>query len=119
MKKLVALFAFFSLASLPLVAGADQAATAYTLKVEAPPAKKGQKSVAKIKITPGAGYHMTKVYPTSLTLSSGPAGVTVDKTKLTMKNAAKWEEQGGVFDVAYTATDAGKKTLSGKIKFAV
>jgi hypothetical protein len=119
MKKLVALFALFSLACLPLVARADQAATGYTLKVEAPPAKKGQKSVAKIKITPAAGYHMNKEYPTALTLSSVPAGVTVDKTKQTLKDAAKWEEQGGEFDVAYTAAAAGKKTVSGELKFAV
>ena len=92
---------------------------AYVLKVETPPAKKGQKAVAKVKITPGAGYHMNKEYPTSLVFSSVPAGVTVDKMKLTMKDAAKWEEAGGEFDVAYTAAQPGKKVVSGEIKFAV
>ena len=91
----------------------------YVLKVEAPPAKKGQKSVAKVKITPGAGYHMNKEYPTSLVLSTVPSGVLVEKMKLTMKDAAKWEEAGGEFDVSYTAAEAGKKTVSGEIKFAV
>lgn len=92
---------------------------AYVLKVEAAPAKKGQKAVAKVKITPGAGYHMNKEYPTSLVLSTVPAGVTVDKPKQTLKDAAKWEEAGGEFDIAYTAAAAGKKTVSGEIKFAV
>jgi hypothetical protein len=93
--------------------------TSYVLKVEAPPAKKGEKAVAKLKITPGAGYHMNKEYPTSLVLSSVPAGVTVDKTRWTMKDAAKWEEAGGEFDVAYTAAKPGKQLVTGEIKFAV
>ena len=62
---------------------------------------------------------MNKEYPTSLVLSTVPAGVIVDKMKQTMKDAAKWEEAGGEFDVAYTAAEAGKKTVSGEIKFAV
>jgi hypothetical protein len=93
--------------------------SSYVLKVEAPPAKKGQKAVAKVRITPAAGYHMNKEYPTSLVLSSVPAGVLVDKMKMTAKDAAKWEEAEGEFDVAYTANEAGKKTVSGEIKFAV
>src|SRR4051812_45783802 len=100
MRKLVALVAF---AVAPAVLAQGQphnppsAEASYLLKVETPPAKKGQKSVAKIRITPGAGYHMNKEYPTSLVLSTVPAGVSVDKMKQTMKDAAKWEEAGGEF----------------------
>ena len=93
--------------------------SAYVLKVDAPPAKKGQKAVAKIHITPGAGYHMNKEYPTSLVLSAVPAGVTIDKVKQTMKDAAKWDETGGEFDVAYTAAQPGKQIVAGELKFAV
>ncbi len=127
MKKLVAIAAVLSPSLLyhgALTAFAQQQGeratmAAYVLKVEAPPAKKGQKAVAKVKITPGAGFHMNKEYPTSLVLSAVPAGVTVDKMKQTMKDAAKWEEAGGEFDIAYTAAEAGKKTVAGEIKFAV
>ena len=117
MKKLLAVFVL----AMPLSVAAQEGSTqaSYVLKVEAPPAKKGQKSVAKVKITPAAGYHMNKEYPTSLVLSSVPAGVLVDKMKMTAKDAAKWEEAEGEFDVAYTANEAGKKTVSGEIKFAV
>src|ERR1700737_3891169 len=98
MKKLVALVAF-TVAPCVFAQGQPRNPPApeasYVLKVEAPPAKKGQKSVAKIRITPGAGFHMNKEYPTSLVLSTVPAGVSVDKMKLTMKDAAKWEETGG------------------------
>lgn len=116
MKKLVAAVALFALPALPAFA---QQNTGFTLKVEAPPAKKGQKAVAKVKITPGAGYHMNKEYPTSLNLSGVPLGVTLDKPKQTAKDAAKWEAEGGEFDVAYTASEPGKKTIMGEIKFAV
>jgi hypothetical protein len=119
MKKLVALVALVSLPALAQQQGERSTMSSYLLKVEAPPAKKGQKSVAKIRITPGAGFHMNKEYPTSLVLSTVPAGVTVDKMKQTMKDAAKWEEAGGEFDVAYTAAAAGKQIVSGEIKFAV
>jgi hypothetical protein len=97
---------------------AQAADSSYTLKVEAPPAKKGQKSVAHIHITPGAGFHMNKEFPTSLSLSP-PDGVTLDKQKLGIKDAAKWEETEGAFDVAYTAAGPGKKVVTGELKFAV
>jgi len=118
MKKLVAAFAFLAF---PLVSASAQqpAQQPYRLSIDAPPAKKGQKAVAKIHITPGAGYHMNKEYPTSLTFNALPAGVTVDKAKMTLKDAAKWEEAGGEFDVGYVASEAGKKTVSGDIRFAV
>jgi hypothetical protein len=100
------------------VALAQAPDASYAVKVEAPAAKKGQRAVAHLKITPGAGYHMNKEYPTSLTLTP-PAGVTLDKAKLAAKDAAKWEEQGGQFDLGYTAAQAGKQTVTGELKFAV
>lgn len=122
MKKLVAAFALFAA---PLVAGpafaqaGPQPATAsYALKIDAPPAKKGQRAVARIKITPGLGYHINKEYPTKLSLHA-PAGVTIDKPQLAAKDAAKWEEKGGEFDVSYTAAHAGKQRVTGELKFAV
>jgi hypothetical protein len=121
MKKVVALVALLAgasaLAEPPGGKGVPPDAS-YVLKVDAAPSKKGEKAVAKIKITPGGGYHLNKEYPTSLALTP-PSGVTVEKAKLTVKDAAKWEEQGGEFDVAYTAQNAGKQKVTGEIKFAV
>ncbi len=124
MKKLLTVFAVcapVAIAGLAVAQQQGERATmaSYVLKVDAPPAKKGQKAVAKVRITPASGYHMNKEYPTSLVISAVPSGVTVDKMKLTMKDAAKWEEAEGEFDIAYTAAEAGKKTVSGEIKFAV
>ena len=118
MQKVVALVAVLTIPVLASgTASADE--TSYVLKVDVQPAKKGQKAVAKVHITPGAGYHMNKEYPTSLTFTTVPAGVLVDKMKLTAKDAAKFEEAGAEFDVAYTAAELGKKKVSGEIKFAV
>jgi hypothetical protein len=112
MKKLVAVVALFALPAL-----ADEGA--FKLSVEAAPVKKGQRAVAKVKITPGTGYHMNKEYPTSLVLNEVPSGVTVDKMKFTAKDAAKWEESGGEFDVGVTSAETGKKVVKGELKFAV
>lgn len=126
MQKLVAVVAVFAI---PFAAGAvfaqgqprnpPPAEAGYVLKIDAPTTKAGQKAVARVHITPGAGYHMNKEYPTSLVFTTVPAGVLVDKMKLTAKDAAKFEEAGAEFDVAYTAAQPGKKVVSGELKFAV
>ena len=74
----------------------------YTLKIDAgsAPMQKGKRSVVKVVITPGSGYHMNKDYPTALNLTP-PAGVTVEKPKLTAKDAAKFEEAGATFVQAF------------------
>lgn len=112
--------AAFALLAAPLAfapaASANSATPGYTLKVEAPPAQKGQPAVAKILVVPAAGYHINKEFPTSLSLTA-PAGVKLGKTHLGSKDAAKWEEKGGEFDVSYTAEKSGKVT--GELKLAV
>jgi hypothetical protein len=117
MRKL-ALLAALALPSLATAQAPAQTDTSYMLKVDAPAAKKGQKSVAHIQITPGTGFHMNKEFPTALSLVA-PDGVTLDKEKLTSKDASRWEEQGGAFEVVYTAAQPGKKIVTGEIKFAV
>jgi hypothetical protein len=124
MQKVVAFVAVWAVLAIPALAAlcsgtASAEESSYVLKVDVSPAKKGQKAVAKVHITPGAGYHMNKEYPTSLVFTTVPAGVSVDKMKLTAKDAAKFEEAGAEFDIAYTAAQLGKKVVSGEIKFAV
>ncbi len=90
----------------------------YALKFEAPPAKKGQHAVVKLHITPGAGFHMNKDFPTSLTLTP-PADVTVEKAKLTGADAKKMDEHEEEFDIGVTPAAAGKKVVTGELRFAV
>lgn len=101
-----------------LVPGLALADPAYSLKIDTPPAKKAQRGVVKIHIAPGSGYHMNKDYPTSVSVVA-PTGASVEKPKQTAKDAAKFEEGGADFEVAYTCAAAGKQTFTGEIKFAV
>lgn len=101
--------------SLSGIAFADPA---YQIKIDAPPAHREKRAVAKIRIAPGAGFHFNKDYPAQATVQA-PAGVTVEKAKLTAKDAVALSEKGAEFDVAYTPSAAGAKTFTGELKFAV
>jgi hypothetical protein len=89
--------------------------SSFTINVDAPAAQKAHKGVAKIRVVPGAGYHVNRDYPHSVKVVV-PAGVTVDKDKLP---PTKVDEAALDFEVAYTANEAGKKTFTGEVKFAV
>jgi hypothetical protein len=95
-----------------------RADSSYVLNVEVPPAQQGRRATAKIRITPATGYHINKEYPAEIVLVP-PAGVTLAKAKLAGKDAARLDEQAAEFDIGYTATQPGKKTVTGEIKFAV
>lgn len=97
------------------LAGADRA---YQLRVEAPSAAKGTRSVAKVIIAPGPGFHINKEFPTSMTVNP-PDGVKLEKPKQSGKDAVRLEEAGAEFDVGYVASSAGDKPFSGELKFAV
>lgn len=116
MSRRVVLSTAFALVGLSSLASA--ADPSYALKLEVPPAKKGQRTVVKVHIAPGAGYHMNKDFPTSLALTP-PAGVTVEKPKQGVKDAARFEEAGADFEVALTAAEPGSKVVTGDLKFAV
>jgi hypothetical protein len=91
----------------------------FSYKFEVPAAaKKGERTVVKLKLAPGAGYHMNKEFPTSLSLVA-PAGVVLEKPKQAAKDATKFAETGAEFDVVLTSADAGSKVVSGDLKFAV
>src|SRR4051794_24803706 len=87
----------------------------YNIKIEAPAGQKAHKGVAKIHITPGAGFHVNKEYPATAKVVA-PQGVTLDKDKVP---PSKVEETAMDFEVAYTPSEAGKKTFTGELKFAV
>ncbi len=91
----------------------------FTLDVGQASGKAGEKTSAKIKITPADGYHMNGDFPTSLTLEA-PADVTLAKAKLKKADLKGFDEhKGGSFEVEMTPQTAGKHTVSGKLKFAI
>ncbi len=90
----------------------------FALQIDAPAAKVGAAAQAHIKLTPNAGYHVNKEFPTSLKLVP-PAGVDLPKPTLTAKDGVRVSENGADADVTYTAKEAGKKIFSGVFSFAV
>jgi hypothetical protein len=92
--------------------------TSYAVKLDVSSAKRGQKSLAKLLISPGTGYHMNKDYPMHVTVVV-PAGLVVDKASQTAKDAIRLEEAGAEFDFSFTPAEVGQKTVTGEVKFAV
>jgi hypothetical protein len=89
----------------------------YTVSVPKVAATHGQPATAQVAFRPAAGYHLNTEFPTSLKLNA-PAGVTTAKASLA-KSDAKLSEKEGSFSVVLTAQDAGKKVVSGELRFAV
>jgi hypothetical protein len=96
------------------------------LAIEPPAdAKAGTEAVARITVTPAAGYHVNTEYPTKLTLVS-PSGVTLAKAELVAGghdkakgDADALDEKQLVFAVKLTAAASGSYTINGNFKFAV
>src|SRR5262249_11056050 len=88
-------------------------------------AKAGNEAVARITVTPGAGYHVNTEYPIKLTLTP-PSGVTLAKDKFTAGghdkargDADALDEKQLAFAVKLTPAASGNYTINGNFKFAV
>jgi len=85
-----------------------------------PPAAAAVGSVAKAQVVlkPTGGYHVNKEFPTVLAVTA-PTGVDVPKAKQAAADAASFEESGAVFEVPFTAKEAGDKSFAATFRFAV
>jgi len=96
------------------------------LAIELPAdAKAGAEAIAKVTVTPGAGYHVNTEYPTKLTLTP-PQGVTLAKAELAAGghdnakgDADALDEKQLAFAVKLTPAASGSYTINGNFKFAV
>ena len=100
-------------------AGSRAEGQGYVVEVQ-PPASSavGAVATAKVVLKPTGGYKVNKEFPTALTVAI-PAGVELAKPKQVPADAAKFAEDGAVFDVAFTAKEAGDKHFEATFKFAV
>ena len=99
--------------------GAKAEGQGYVVEVTPPAAVKlGEVATAKVTLKPVAPYHVNKEFPTQLTVTP-PAGVDLVKAKQKPEDAAKFEEEGAVFEVAFTPKEAGDKRFEAAFKFAV
>ncbi len=71
--------------------------------VEISKSKKGNKSIATIKVTGKKGYHCNMLYPWKLTPAKA-AGIAFDKPVYKKADAKRFTEQAVVFEVVYSAS---------------
>jgi hypothetical protein len=96
------------------------------LTIELPAdAKAGGEAIAKIRVTPGSGYHVNLEYPVKLTLTQ-PDGVTLAKTTFVAGGRDKSKGDADALDenqlalsVKMTPAASGSYTVNGTFKFAV
>jgi hypothetical protein len=92
--------------------------TSFKVAVTAPAATAGAPTIAKISVTPGAGWKMNLEYPTKLKLTA-PEGVATPKPVLEVTDVARLDEGELAFDVKLTPARAGTFKVDGELKFAV
>lgn len=99
-------------------AGDGAEAKQYALVIDSGEGKVGEEGQVSISVVPSADWHMNLEYPTKLSVTA-PAGMAVANPKLSKDDAVKLDEQHCEFAVKYTPSEAGDKTFTGEIKFAV
>jgi hypothetical protein len=91
----------------------------YVVDVRPPEgAQVGSAATAKVVLHPTGGYHVNKEFPITLAVVA-PTGVDLPKVKQTAPDAAKLEEGEAIFEVPFTAKEAGDKAFAATFRFAV
>lgn len=99
-------------------AGTAFADETYELTVSEPKAAVGTKGIATVTIAAKKGWKVNAEAPVTLKLTPAP-GVTVEKPRLTRKDLAENTLDRARFDVAFTATEPGKKTIAADCSFVM
>jgi hypothetical protein len=118
MPRLAALLA--SLATTLLAVGSATAASdaLYEIKKTEPKVAVGATATASLTITAKAGWHVNGEAPITVALTA-PAGVTLQKAKLTRADLAQSTKDAARFDIPVSATEPGKKTINAEARFVL
>jgi hypothetical protein len=115
-------FAFVAASALALIslaAGVASAADAlYEIKKTEPKVVLGATGTASLTITAKAPWHVNAEAPITVALTP-PAGVTVQKAKLTRADLAQSTQESARFDIPVSATEPGKKTINAEARFVL
>jgi hypothetical protein len=90
----------------------------YELKKGDVKATVGAKATTSLTIAAKTGWHVNEEAPLSLKLQPDP-GITIDKPKLSRADLAQNTKDLARFDVAFTATEPGKKLINGEATFVM
>ena len=102
-------------AALLLGPGVARADKNFAVKVDAPDAQRGKPAKAELRVTTSAGWHVNNEFPASVTIIA-PPGVDAPPGKI---KPSRIEKAQAAFDVGYTPREAGAKTFSAVVSFAV
>src|SRR5512138_3210660 len=118
MPRIAALLA--SLATTLFAVGSATAASdaLYEIKKTEPKVAVGATATASLTITPKAGWHMNGEAPITVALTA-PAGVTLQKAKLTRADLVQSTKDAARFDIPVSATEPGKKTINAEARFVL
>jgi hypothetical protein len=101
-----------------LVAAPAFAGDVHEVRASQAKATVGAKGSTSVTLAGKNGWHLNEEFPIQLKLTPG-AGVTVDKGLLGRKDLAESTKESARFDVAFTANEAGAKTIDAEAHFAV
>lgn len=92
---------------------------AYTVKLASPDkVTTGAKGSATLEITPKKGWHLNDEFPYKLTVTA-PAGAKVAKPEQGKQDTVSFSRESMKWAIDFTASTAGDKAFTGKVKFAV
>jgi hypothetical protein len=99
-------------------AGVARADALYEVTKTEPKLAVGGTATASVTIKAKGGWHMNAEAPITVALTP-PAGLSVAKPKLGRADLAASTAESARFDIAVSATEAGKKTLSAEARFVI
>jgi hypothetical protein len=120
MRRLTGLFASLGTLSFVLSAGAAAGGDGalYEIKKTETKVAVGATATASLTITAKAGWHVNEEAPITVALTA-PAGLTVEKAKLTRADLAQSTKETVRFDIPVSATEPGKKTINAEARFVL
>lgn len=90
----------------------------YEITKTEPKVAVGTSATASLTIQTKGGWHVNAEAPITVTLTP-PAGVSLKKEKLTRADLAASTKDSARFDIALSATEAGKKTIGAETRFVI
>ena len=92
--------------------------TNYDVKQDETKATVGVKGKTNVTIAAKPGWHVNEEAPLTMKLSPDP-GIAVDKAKLTRADLAQQSKDRARFEVAFVATEPGRKTINAEASFVM
>ena len=106
----------FALAMLLAVGPARADEVTYDIDKTTSPATVGVASNVSLTVVGKNGWHMNGEAPITAAVKADP-GVTLPKAKLTRSDLAASTKQSARFDIPFSASEPGKKTITAQARF--